>query len=308
MAMPFLLEGCFELDKVDSTAHVRTFSMRCDSGYVEGGPRRNDRIHTAWSACGLRPQEIPRDPSTEQPPTSRFGAGRDGDPASGPSARRSAGTPAAEDSDCRSRTHLCRCPQRSSTTSLSVPHLRALSSRRRVDRTRASNGSNLASLLSLGQVPGLSTTSTWAPKTATIDDFTADACLSRVPETERIFYYVESLDVEINSMQTPEYDPPILEVAACREQGGLWFDGDEPGIIVGATQAGAAAIPPGFSAAGITGFVSSLGVLTTVGGAAAATGAAGSATVVVAVSAGAVAAGTGITVAVTGEEEASGPQ
>ena len=115
------------------------------------------------------------------------------------------------------------------------------------------------------------------------------------------------MDANFDSLQTPEYDPEVLEVQDCEDRGGSWFQGEEPSIVIGATSGGAAAIPAGFQAAGITGFVSSVGVLTTVGGAAAAGGGVASTTGLVLVVAGGTAAAAGTTVVVTGDDEASPP-
>jgi len=84
------------------------------------------------------------------------------------------------------------------------------------------------------------------------------------PETERIIYYVEAVDNFFNGARTEEYDPKIDE--ACRRRAPAAFLGDDPGIIVGATRAGMAAIPPGFQAAGIAGFISAAGVTSGVSG------------------------------------------
>jgi hypothetical protein len=141
----------------------------------------------------------------------------------------------------------------------------------------------------------------------TIDDFRA-ILPKPSPETERIYYYIESVDSEFDSLQTAEFDPEVIEAAECERRGApAWFTGDDPGIVVGATTAGLAAIPPGFQAIGITGFVNSLGVLTTVGGATAAGGGALGTTGVVLVVGGGTAAAAGATIAATGENEASPP-
>ena len=81
-----------------------------------------------------------------------------------------------------------------------------------------------------------------------------------------------------------------------------WFTGEDPGIIVGAPTAGLAAVPAGFSAVGIAGFVNSLGVLTTVGVGAAAGGGALGTTGLVLIVGGGTAAAAGATIAATGTE------
>jgi hypothetical protein len=140
----------------------------------------------------------------------------------------------------------------------------------------------------------------------TIDDF--QAILPKPgPETERIIYYLESIDLRIEVLQTPEFAPEVIAAEECRRRGTpAWFEGD-PSIVVGATQPGAAAIPPGFQAMGITGFVNSLGVLSTIGGAGG--GVLGSAAgAVLIVGGGAAAAATGVVIATGGDEEASPPR
>ena len=92
-------------------------------------------------------------------------------------------------------------------------------------------------------------------------------------ETERVIYYVEAVDTEYEIYQTPEADPPVVD-DACRRDPGAYYAGENPEIVVGATSAGAAAVPPGFQALGITGFISAAGVTTAVTAAAAAGGAA----------------------------------
>jgi hypothetical protein len=139
----------------------------------------------------------------------------------------------------------------------------------------------------------------------TIDDF--QAILPKPgPETERIIYYLESVDTNFDNLQTPEFAPEVIAAEECRRRGTpAWFEGD-PSIVVGATAPGAAAIPPGFQAIGITGFVNSLGVLSTIGGAGG--GVVGSAAgAVLVVGGGAAAAATAVVVA-TGGDEASPPR
>jgi hypothetical protein len=134
------------------------------------------------------------------------------------------------------------------------------------------------------------------------------------PETERVIYYVEAVSDEYEIFQTEEADPPVVDDACERDPAG-YYVGDNPNIVVGATSAGAAAVPPGFQALGITGFISAAGVTTAVtavaaaGGAAAAAGGISTALIVV-VSGAAVATGGTIvnTVINNGSEaEASNP-
>ena len=129
------------------------------------------------------------------------------------------------------------------------------------------------------------------------------------PETERIIYYVEAVDRSYNTAQTPEHDPPISD-DACERDPAAYYQ-QNPEIVVGATSAGAAAVPPGFQALGITGFVSAAGVTTAVtaaaigGGAVAGTGL--TTGLVLVVSGAAVATG-GAVVVTTGGDEASPPE
>jgi hypothetical protein len=139
----------------------------------------------------------------------------------------------------------------------------------------------------------------------TIDDF--QALLPKPgPETERIIYYAESVDLDFDNLQTSEFSPEVIDTEECRKRGTpAWYTGQDPSIVVGATQPGAAAIPPGFQAIGITGFVNSLGVLSSVGGSAAG-GVLGSTGAILVVGGGAAAVATGILIA-TGGDEASPP-
>jgi hypothetical protein len=84
------------------------------------------------------------------------------------------------------------------------------------------------------------------------------------PETERIIYYIEAVDNGFNGARSEEYDPPVDD--RCKRRAPAGWTGENPGIVVGATKAGAPAIPPGFQAAGIVGFITSAGVSTGVGG------------------------------------------
>ena len=51
-----------------------------------------------------------------------------------------------------------------------------------------------------------------------------------------------------------------------RDAAAMWWTGGDPGIVVGATVEGAPAMPPGFQALGITGFVSAAGAMSSAGG------------------------------------------
>jgi hypothetical protein len=133
------------------------------------------------------------------------------------------------------------------------------------------------------------------------------------PDTQQVIYYIEAVDLEFNMSQSQEHAPNVTTEDACkrRDPGAAYFVGDDPGIIVGATVAGVAAVPAGFQAAGIAGFISAAGAVSTAAavGAAAAAGGAGLGTVgTVIVVAGSAAAAGGVVTATTGgtdEEEAS---
>ena len=84
------------------------------------------------------------------------------------------------------------------------------------------------------------------------------------PETERVIYYLEAIDSTFNGARTEEYDPEVED--PCKRRAPAAHTGADPGIVVGATKAGATAIPPGFQAVGIAGFITAAGVSTGVGG------------------------------------------
>ncbi len=73
-----------------------------------------------------------------------------------------------------------------------------------------------------------------------------------------VFYYVEAIEEDFNSGRSEEREAEVSSDTECRRRDprAAWFPGDDPQIIVGATREGAAAVPPGFKAAGIAGFVS----------------------------------------------------
>ena len=83
------------------------------------------------------------------------------------------------------------------------------------------------------------------------------------PETERVIYYLEAIDSTFNGARTEEYDPEVED--PCKRRDPAAYTGTDPGIVVGATKAGAAAVPPGFQAAGIVGFITAAGVGTAAG-------------------------------------------
>jgi hypothetical protein len=115
------------------------------------------------------------------------------------------------------------------------------------------------------------------------------------PETERVIYYVEAVDSSFSNARTAEFDPAVSDPCKRRPAAVI---GSNPEIVVGATKAGVAAIPPGFQATGIVGFITAAGVTSGVGGGV------GLGTTAVVAGVGAAAAG-GIVVASGGEPPAS---
>ena len=85
------------------------------------------------------------------------------------------------------------------------------------------------------------------------------------PETKRVFYYIEAVDFAFNGSRNEEHDSEVRE-GCKRRDGAAYVPGDDPGIMVGATKPGASAVPPGFQAAGIAGFITAAGVTSGVGG------------------------------------------
>ena len=306
VGMPFLLETCFELDGETNTAHVLD---ECDSGFVEEA-----RVATIGPHLFLKPQDIPeRDPEgqpgqdgvIEPDPESSY-ADQDPDPQASPEQypdeQPEQLDPAAENSDLADSSMVMpEAISHDELECLTYDHFPLVDANitpgEMIQISRVYFRSD--------KYPDFYYVDMGAEH-PTIDDFRAILPKPSL-ETKRIYYYVESVDANFDSLQTPEYDPEVLEVQDCKDRGAGWFQGEEPGIVIGAIQAGAAAIPPGFQAAGITGFVSSVGVLTSVGGAAAAGGGVPSSTGLVLVVAGGTAAAAGTTVVVTGDDEASPP-
>jgi hypothetical protein len=84
------------------------------------------------------------------------------------------------------------------------------------------------------------------------------------PETPQVIYYVEAVDSIFESARSPEFDPVVED---CDDDpAAAYLSGREPSIVVGATRAGASAIPPGFSAAGIVGTITAAGLSSGIGG------------------------------------------
>jgi uncharacterized repeat protein (TIGR01451 family) len=82
------------------------------------------------------------------------------------------------------------------------------------------------------------------------------------PETSRVYYYIEAIDIAFSSGRTEEHDPEVVEdenECKRRDPAAAYFTGQSPGIVVGAVRSGLPAVPPGFLADGIAGFVSASG-------------------------------------------------
>jgi hypothetical protein len=79
-----------------------------------------------------------------------------------------------------------------------------------------------------------------------------------LPATKQIDYYVQALDVKLQTSRTDQYEPKVTR-GACR-RGFFLPSGFDKGIVIGATKAGQSPIPPGFSKAGIVAFVTIAGV------------------------------------------------
>jgi hypothetical protein len=117
-------------------------------------------------------------------------------------------------------------------------------------------------------------------------------------ETEHVVYYIEAVDQSFNGARTAEYVPEVATGSECLRQDPALalLPGASPGIIVGVTRAGMAAIPPGFQAAGIAGFISAAGVTSGV------SAGMGAGTVTAVGAAGGAAAAAGAAVAASGGE------
>lgn len=127
------------------------------------------------------------------------------------------------------------------------------------------------------------------------------------PDTKQVIYYIEAVDDQFNMTQSQEWIPDVVDLDTCkrRDPGAAYFTGDNPGIVVGATVGGVAAVPAGFQAAGIAGFISAAGAVSTAAvavGAAAGAGAGIGTVGTVLIVAGATAAAGGVVSGVTGGE------
>jgi hypothetical protein len=82
------------------------------------------------------------------------------------------------------------------------------------------------------------------------------------PDTFQIVYYVEAITPDFEAARTAEYVVDVVE-GECDER---LFGGDDPEIVIYATEAGAPALPVGFLPLGVAAAVSAGGVSTAVGG------------------------------------------
>jgi hypothetical protein len=100
----------------------------------------------------------------------------------------------------------------------------------------------------------------------TLEGSTFSAVLPKPsPETEHIIYYIEALDRSFNNTMSAEQTTAVKQQCDERDPAAI-FPGEDPGIIVGAAESGAAVLPPGFDTVGIIGTISSAGLLSGVGG------------------------------------------
>lgn len=131
-------------------------------------------------------------------------------------------------------------------------------------------------------------------------DLVGDRYTAVLPQAESdcpsVYYYLEAVSGEYTSSRTRERVAEVSEANECRRRDPLvaLFTGD-PEIIIGAASALAPQMAPGFSAAGVAGFISAAGT-TSAGG--------GLGTAAIAGIGGAAAAG-GVLVAASGSDEAS---
>jgi len=116
-------------------------------------------------------------------------------------------------------------------------------------------------------------------------------------ETIKVVYYIEAVDLSFQTSRSEELEVLVGNGSGCsRGPGAVLFSGGSPAIVVGATQAGIPAIPAGFQASGITGFLTATGGIAATGGGGIGVG------VAVGAAAGA-AAGVGVIVAGGGESD-----
>jgi hypothetical protein len=85
-------------------------------------------------------------------------------------------------------------------------------------------------------------------------------------ETTRIVYYIEAVDVSFQTTRSDDFAVDVSSDSGCRRGPFAAPFSGSPAIVVGATQLGAAAIPAGFQAAGIAGFMTASGGVAAAGG------------------------------------------
>ena len=80
-----------------------------------------------------------------------------------------------------------------------------------------------------------------------------EAVLPRpAPETREFVYYIEAIDTSAEPVQTPEF---TVRVDDCEEApDAAYYQGENPGIVVGSAVPGADLTPPGFLSVGIMSF------------------------------------------------------
>ncbi len=86
-------------------------------------------------------------------------------------------------------------------------------------------------------------------------------------ETTKVVYYIEAVDLSFQTSRSEELEVSVSNDSGCRRgPGAVLFPGANPAIVVGATQAGIPAIPAGFQASGIAGFITATGGVAAGGG------------------------------------------
>ena len=81
-------------------------------------------------------------------------------------------------------------------------------------------------------------------------------------ETEELVYYIEAVDVTFNNSIGDEHVAEIRE--SCQAEGPSLDEAPE--LLVGATESGVSASPPGFQTVGIVGSITSAGVVSALSG------------------------------------------
>ena len=88
------------------------------------------------------------------------------------------------------------------------------------------------------------------------------------PDTTGVIYYLEGVSLGFTAGRSAEWNARVADPNECkrRDPEMMLFNGEQPNITVGATQAGLPQVPPGFQAVGITKFINAAGVVGHVGG------------------------------------------